>query len=247
MFRRRNRGKRGPRFTRKESDLVQKLQEILEPIGYRVAAFAAPGPALETVKTGVDKAREKVGDMAALREEAIGPAIAGLPKKHFWLGLGGLLILGVLLRTRKRTGRYVRDVMVPGVETIESAATVVEAAQRMRDTNVGVLPIVEDGRVRGIVTDRDLVIRGLARGIEGSSILVGQCATAQAVTVNADWSVDHALSLMAEHQVGRLPVVDEDGRVIGMVTLGSVARRSRRQEKVLDTAKEVSERSARAS
>jgi CBS domain-containing protein len=247
MFRRRKRAKRGPRLAPRDSDLVRKLQEILEPIGYRVTAFAAPGPAVESVRTGVDRARQTVGDVAALREKAIGHAIADLMTRHLWLGMGSLLFLGVLLSIRKRRGRYVRDVMVPDVETIESSATAVEAAQRMRDMNVGVLPIVEDGRVRGVVTDRDLVIRGLALGVEASSMPVRECATRQAVTVRPDWSVDRALSLMAEHQVGRLPVTDEEGHVIGMVTLGSLARRSRQQEQVLDTGKEVSERSTRAS
>jgi CBS domain-containing protein len=229
MFRRRNRRQTRPQLSPKDRDILQSLQRILEPIGYRVTAFAAPGPPLETVKTGV------------------GSAIAGLPREYLWLGLGGLLLLAARAWARKRRGRYVRNVMVSDVEAIESSATIVEAAQRMRDTNVGVLPIVEGGRIRGIVTDRDLVVRGLARGIDASSILVGQCATTQAVTVKADWSVDDALALMAEHQVGRLPVIDDENRVIGMVTLSSLARRARDQGQVLDTAKELSERSARAS
>jgi CBS domain-containing protein len=232
MFRRRNQGRRRSRLTAKDRDLVQRLQEILEPIGYRVTAF--------------DKAREMVGDMTAGRVEAIGGAVAGLPKAYLWLGMGGLL-LGAFLWRRKGAGGYVRDVMVSDVEAIESSATIVEAAQRMRDANVGVLPIIEDGRVRGIITDRDLVVRGLARGIDSSSIVVGQCATSQPVTVKADWSVNRALSLMAEHQVGRVPVIDDEGHVIGIVTLSSLARRSRDGERVLDTAKGVSERSARAS
>jgi CBS domain-containing protein len=242
MFRRRNRGRRGSRLTAKDRDLVQRLQEILEPIGYRVTVFAAPGGTAEAWKMGMGKAREMARDMAAVRADAL----AGLPKKYLWLGLAGLFLGGLLWR-RKRAGRYVRDVMVADVETIPSSATIVEAAQRMRDANVGVLPIVEDGRVRGVITDRDLVIRGLARGIDSSSIVVGQCATRQAVTVKADWSVNRALSLMAEHQIGRVPVIDDDDRVIGIVTLSSLARRSREEERVLDTAKGVSERSARAS
>jgi CBS domain-containing protein len=121
-----------------------------------------------------------------------------------------------------------------------------QAAQRMRDANVGVLPVVEGGRLRGIVTDRDLVIRGMASGADPSSMRVSDVATHSLIAARQDWAVQRAMDTMASHQIGRLPVIDEHDRVVGMVTLSSMALRAPQQHEALDTAKEVSRRSARA-
>jgi CBS domain-containing protein len=121
-----------------------------------------------------------------------------------------------------------------------------QAAQRMRDANVGVLPVVDAGRLRGIVTDRDLVIRGMASGVEPSSMRVSDVATHSLIAARADWGLQRAMDTMSSHQIGRLPVIDEHDRVVGMVTLSSLALRSAQQNEALYTAKEVSRRSARA-
>ena len=135
--------------------------------------------------------------------------------------------------------------MVRGVVTIEASATLVEAARRMREANVGVLPVVEDGAVRGVLTDRDLVVRAIAGEADPRATRVGDCATAEPLVAHTDWDADEALELMARHQVGRLPVVDVDDRPIGIVTLSSLALRAREDEDALAAAKEVSRRSAR--
>ncbi len=165
-----------------------------------------------------------------------------------WIGIG--LALGALWVAWQRGwlggGRRVRDVMVSDVVTIHPAATLQQAAERMRDANVGMLPIVENGRVTGLVTDRDLVVRGLARGADPSSTTVAQCASMQPICARADWDIEQARRVMAEHRIGRLPVVDTGDRLIGIVTLSSLALRSREQEEALQTAEAVSRRSARA-
>jgi CBS domain-containing protein len=149
-------------------------------------------------------------------------------------------------RAQTRDDRVVRDVMVGDVLTIDADATLLEAAQLMRDGNVGVLPVVEDGRLRGIITDRDLVVRGMADGAVPSMTRVGDCATWDIICARSESSIDEAMEVMAECQIGRLPVVDTENRVIGIITLSSLALRSPKQGDALETAQEVSKRSARA-
>jgi CBS domain-containing protein len=115
----------------------------------------------------------------------------------------------------------------------------------MRDGNVGVLPVVEHGRLRGILTDRDIVVRAIADGAAPSDTRVGDCATWDIVCARPESTVDEAMEVMADCQIGRLPVVDTDNRVIGIVTLSSLALRSRKQGDALETAQQVSKRSAR--
>jgi CBS domain-containing protein len=145
---------------------------------------------------------------------------------------------------RARTGK-VRDVMIPHVVTIHADATLVEAAHRMKEANVGVLPVVEGGVLRGIVTDRDLVVRAIAEGADPARTRVVECATRDLVCARPDSPLEEAMEVMAECQIGRLPVVDEGNRVVGIVTLSSMALRSRESDEALDTAREVSRRSAR--
>ena len=158
----------------------------------------------------------------------------------------GALALAYTWRTRSGERHEVREVMVNDVLTIEADATLVEAAQLMRDGNVGVLPVVEDGQLRGIVTDRDLVVRGMAEGTVPSMTRVAECATWDIVCARANSSIEEAMEVMADSRIGRLPVVDADNRVIGILTLSSLALRSQQQGDALETAQEVSKRSARA-
>ena len=143
--------------------------------------------------------------------------------------------------------RNVRDVMIDDVLTIDASATLADAARTMRDGNVGVLPVVEHGRLRGVITDRDIVVRAIADGAQPAETRVGDCATWDIVCARADSTIDEAMEVMADCQIGRLPVVDGDNRVIGIVTLSSLALRSRKQDNALETAQQVSKRSARAS
>lgn len=144
-----------------------------------------------------------------------------------------------------RRGRTVADVMVRDVVSVAPSATLGEAARRMRDANVGALPVVVDGRVRGMVTDRDLVVRGLARGLDPGTATVSECATIPVACARPEWDVQQAMETMTQCQVGRLPVIGDDDRLIGIVTLSSLALRSAEQAEALQTAQEVSRRSSR--
>ena len=139
----------------------------------------------------------------------------------------------------------VKDVMIQDVVTIDGGATLLQAAEMMRDANVGMLPVLAGDVLRGIVTDRDLVIRAMTRDVRPSEAYVGECLTEPPRCAEPDWSLDEAMEEMARQQVGRLPIVDVGGRVLGVVTLSSLALRSPKQQEALETAQEVSRRSAR--
>lgn len=146
---------------------------------------------------------------------------------------------------RKTGTSKVADVMVRGVVTIDSRATLHEAAARMREANVGMLPVMDGDAVCGIITDRDLVVRAMAGDVRPSEGHVRDYVSAPPQCAEEDWTLEDAMEEMAAQQVGRLPVVDPSGRVIGVVTLSSLALRSRKQGETLETAQEVSRRSSR--
>jgi len=140
----------------------------------------------------------------------------------------------------------VNEVMIRDVVTMDASGTLLEAAELMRDANVGMLPVMDEDVLRGIVTDRDLVVRAMTRDVRPSEVRVSECLSEPPRCAEPDWTVDEAMEEMARQQVGRLPVVDASGRVIGVVTLSSLALRSPKQQEALETAQEVSRRSARA-
>ena len=101
----------------------------------------------------------------------------------------------------------VREVMVQRVVTVEPSTSLAEAAKRMREANVGILPVVEDSEVRGVITDRDVVVRAIAADADLTNMLVSECASTDPIVANPEWDVDQAMETMARAQVGRLPVV----------------------------------------
>ncbi len=117
----------------------------------------------------------------------------------------------------------VNDVMTRGPRTISEGSTVVEAARMMRDEDVGLIPIVEDDRLVGTVTDRDIAVRIVAEG-KSPDTTVSEIASRELVTIDPQQDVEEALRLMGEHQVRRLPVCEEDGRLVGIVAQADVAR-----------------------
>lgn len=142
--------------------------------------------------------------------------------------------------------RSVRDVMVKDVVTIESGASLTDAARRMEGGNVGMLPVVADGRVKGVITDRDIVVRAVAQEADPRTTTVGDCLSSGTISAHPDWSTERAMQAMAQAQVGRLPVLDDDDRLVGVVTLSSMAFRAPGKKEALETAQEVSRRSARS-
>ncbi|WP_432044299.1 CBS domain-containing protein [Streptomyces cadmiisoli] len=114
--------------------------------------------------------------------------------------------------------------MTRGAECIGSEETILQAAQKMTELGVGSLPICgTDNRLKGVVTDRDIVVEVLGAGKDPSSMKAGELAQGEVVTIGADDSADEILHTMAEHKVRRLPVIDGHD-LVGMVAQADVAR-----------------------
>ena len=121
-------------------------------------------------------------------------------------------------------GQSIRDIMTTNPRTIEPSTPIAEAARIMRDENVGSLPITEGNQLVGTVTDRDITIRAVADGRDPQGTTVQEIASRDIVTVDPQQNLDEALRLMAQHQVRRLPVVEEDGKLVGIVAQADVAQ-----------------------
>jgi CBS domain-containing protein len=120
-------------------------------------------------------------------------------------------------------GKSIRDTMTSNPRGVETSTPVVEAAQLMKSEDVGSLPILEGERLVGMVTDRDVVLRVVAEGKDVKTTTVGEIASRDLVTVDPQQDLDEALRLMAQHQVRRLPVVEEDGHLVGILAQADVA------------------------
>jgi CBS domain-containing protein len=133
----------------------------------------------------------------------------------------------------------VRDVMTPDPRTVTPNDSIQAAAQIMREEDTGIVPVVEKGRLAGVVTDRDIVLRAVARGMPPTE-RVGRLATADIEAVTPDISTREAARIMGEHQVRRLPVV-ENGRLVGIVSLGDLAVKEGKDSRIGDTLENISE------
>jgi CBS domain-containing protein len=136
--------------------------------------------------------------------------------------------------------------MVGEVMTVAPGASLVDAARLMEQHNIGMLPVIEGDRVLGVITDRDIVIRAVADERDLSATRVGDCLSEGVISAHPDWSTEQAIQVMAQAQVGRLPVLDDADRLVGIVTLSSMAFRAPQKDIALEAAQEVSRRSARA-
>lgn len=117
----------------------------------------------------------------------------------------------------------IRELMTPSIETAEPNDTLQAAARIMRDSDVGGLPVVDDGKVVGFITDRDIVTRATALAHDPTDTPVSEIMTDQAYTVGQDQDLNEAQAIMKEHRVRRLIVVDGDGKPVGLLSLGDLA------------------------
>ena len=134
--------------------------------------------------------------------------------------------------------KSVRDVMTPSVRTVSPTQSLVEAAEVTKGEDVGSVPVVEEGRLTGILTDRDIVTRAVAERRDPQSVRVNEVASRELVTVEPEQDLDEALALMARHQVRRLPVVEE-GQLVGMLAQADVALEAK-EKQVGETVEEIS-------
>jgi CBS domain-containing protein len=124
----------------------------------------------------------------------------------------------------------VAEVMTRGVRSMAPGDSVVEAARAMDELNVGVIPVCEGEKLVGMVTDRDIVVRGVATEGEIRSMKLADVMSANVRCAREGDDVDRVLSEMAEAQIRRMPVVDDSQRLVGIVSLGDIAAKDPEDE-----------------
>ncbi|MDH5747918.1 MAG: CBS domain-containing protein [Rhodospirillales bacterium] len=119
----------------------------------------------------------------------------------------------------------VKDVMTPHAEWVNPEATLVELAKTMRDENIGCLPIGENDRLIGMVTDRDIAIRGIAEGGDPKTITARDVMTKNIKWCYENDDIDDAAHLMEDNKIRRLPVLNKDKRLVGLLALGDLSQK----------------------
>lgn len=133
----------------------------------------------------------------------------------------------------------VKEVMTPQVSVVAPDAQIPEIARKMRDEDIGSVPVVENERLVGMVTDRDIVIRTVAEGQDIRTVTAREAMSPRILYCFDDQTVEDVLGNMGEQQIRRLPVVDRDKRLVGVVSLGDLSKAAKR--KAGDALKEISQ------
>jgi CBS domain-containing protein len=122
--------------------------------------------------------------------------------------------------------RTIKDVMTSRVETISPTAGILEAAKKMKDLDVGAIPVCDGKRLQGMITDRDIVVRVLAEKRQAEATKVQDAMTPNVTYCYEDQSIDEAARVMEREQIRRLAIVDRDKQLVGIVSLGDVATKT---------------------
>lgn len=135
-----------------------------------------------------------------------------------------------------------REIMSKNVSTAKRESTLQDVAKILKDGDIGILPIVEEGtnKLVGLVTDRDIVVRAVADGKSVTETNVGEIMTTELFTANPDDFAFEAVRTMGEKQVRRVPIVDEDGVLQGIVSMADVALEMEDEKEIAETLEEIS-------
>ncbi|HEX8637950.1 MAG TPA: CBS domain-containing protein [Pyrinomonadaceae bacterium] len=135
--------------------------------------------------------------------------------------------------------RRCREIMTSNVQTAQSSMALRDVAVLMRDGDVGAMPIVENGVLVGIVTDRDIVVRAIAEG-KNADAPIGDVMTTEIFSVKPDDFAFEAIRLMGDRQVRRVPVVSETGELAGIIAMADVALEMEDEREIAETLEEIS-------
>jgi CBS domain-containing protein len=135
----------------------------------------------------------------------------------------------------------VSEVMTRGVELVDPEATVQQAAAVMAEHDIGAVPIGSEQSLQGILTDRDIILRVVVEGHDPKQVRVREVMSPNLFTCREDDPLDTVFQQMSEHQVRRLPVVDEGGRVLGIVTMSDLARGQSEPERAVEALRNLAE------
>jgi len=136
---------------------------------------------------------------------------------------------------------HVSEVMTRHVEVIDSDAPLKEAASKMKTLDVGLIPVCDGDKLRGLLTDRDITVRGVAEGYDPSKTKVADIMSTDLAYCFEDDEIDAALNLMEKRQIRRLPVISRQKQLVGIVSLGDLAVHTGQKARVGETLEEVSQ------
>ncbi|HEX8168981.1 MAG TPA: CBS domain-containing protein [Thermoanaerobaculia bacterium] len=137
--------------------------------------------------------------------------------------------------------RHVRDVMTANPECVSQSDSIRDVARIMKEQDTGVVPVVDGKKIIGLITDRDIVVRGLAEGKDLGNVRVNELMTKQVRSVREDAPVNEALSLMTSAEVRRVPVVNRNDEIVGIVSIGDIATNTNQDGKVGNALEDISD------
>ncbi len=134
----------------------------------------------------------------------------------------------------------VKDVMTRGAEVVRPDATLQEAANKMKSLDIGPLPVCDGDKIIGMLTDRDITVRATAEGLDPKQTRVREVMSKELITCLEDQDVKEAAELMQSKQIRRVPILNKDKRLVGMLSLGDLAHRTQDSKLAGKTLEEVS-------
>ena len=137
--------------------------------------------------------------------------------------------------------RHIRDVMTRNPECVSEKDSIRDVARIMKDQDTGVVPVVDGKKIIGLITDRDIVVRGLAEGKNLENARVNELMTKSVRSVREDASVNEALEMMSNAEIRRVAVVNSNDELVGIVSLGDIASQTNQDGKVGQTVENISE------
>lgn len=135
--------------------------------------------------------------------------------------------------------RRCREIMTRNVKTASREMTLTEVARLMREGDMGAMPVVEDGKLIGIVTDRDIVVRAIAEGRDAQT-QIGDVMTTEIFSAKEDDFAFEAIRLMGDKQVRRIPVITESGELAGIIAMADIALEMEDEREIAETLEEIS-------
>lgn len=136
------------------------------------------------------------------------------------------------------------DIMTKDIQACHPDSTVKDAVQMMKKLNCGVIPVVDENNVlQGIVTDRDAVFYTVLNDKEPDGTLLSEFMTKKLITCHSDEDLDNAIHKMSKYQIRRIPIVDDDFRLLGLISLGDIAVRSKEEHETFEALEHISETS----
>ncbi|HEX6158700.1 MAG TPA: CBS domain-containing protein [Thermoanaerobaculia bacterium] len=137
--------------------------------------------------------------------------------------------------------RHVRDVMTPNPQTVTQKDSIREVARIMKDQDTGVVPVVDGKKIIGLITDRDIVVRGIAEGKDIANASVSEVMTKSVRSVQEDAAINDVLQMMSNAEIRRVPVVNRNDEIVGIVSIGDIATDTNQSGKVGKALENISE------